>query len=303
MHEINFCPLPPPPSPPVLVLSSVFVLHLNHPPRMISSYCGANTPREKRCISGKVCVVLGARSASKNPWKHVGRILLTQNRTDVATARPSYRHHARARSKMAMGCRHGGDTRLPPSSITLRPRCSLGSGRIDNCGALSRGAVRLFSDGPSPQCRQSGWSLSHCSTNSTAPYKACTGSSSSSSHRPSSFRARQRSWPAVAAVGSSPRAAAGAGSSRPGEASGSPAGAEGSTGSAGGSSWRCWMRVVAVTPAKVIRMRSAVGHKGRAAVCEQGYRRKRRSAGPARRHAGWLRAVRRSYGLAGLSHV
>lgn len=228
----------------VLVLSSVFVLHLNHPPRMISSYCGANTPREKRCISGKVCVVLGARSASKNPWKHVGRILLTQNRTDVATARPSYRHHARARSKMAMGCRHGGDTRLPPSSITLRPRCSLGSGRIDNCGALSRGAVRLFSDGPSPQCRQSGWSLSHCSTNSTAPYKACTGSSSSSSHRPSSFRARQRSWPAVAAVGSSPRAAAGAGSSRPGEASGSPAGAEGSTGSAGGSSWRCWMRVV-----------------------------------------------------------
>lgn len=143
-----------------------------------------------------------------------------------------------------MGCRQGGDTGLPPSSIILRPRCSSGSGHIDKCGVLSRGAVRLFSDGPSPQCRQSEWPLSHCSTNSTAPYKACTGSSSSSSRRPSSFRARQRWWPAVAAAGSSPRAAAGAGSSRPGEAFESPAGAGGSTGSAGGSSWFCWMLVV-----------------------------------------------------------
>lgn len=66
-------------APPLaLLLSSVFALHLNHPPRM--SYCSANTPREKRCISGKVCVVLGARRASRNPWKHVGRILPTQNR-------------------------------------------------------------------------------------------------------------------------------------------------------------------------------------------------------------------------------
>lgn len=164
---------------------------------------------------------------------------------------------------MAIGCRQGGDSSLPPSSTILRPRCPLGSAHTDDCGALIRGAVRLFSDGPSPQCRQSGWPLSHCSTNSTAPYKACTGSSSSSSHRPSSFRALQRWWPAVAAAGSRQRAAAGAGSSRPGEAPESRAGAEGSTGSAGGSSWPCWMRVVAVTSAKVIRLRSADGHKAR----------------------------------------
>lgn len=78
--------------------------------------------------------------------------------------------------------------------------------------------------------------LSHCNTNSTAPCKACRGSSSSSSRRPSSFRARPRWWPAAAAVGSRAPAAAEAGSSRPAGASGNPAVGAGSRGSAGGSS-------------------------------------------------------------------
>lgn len=103
------------------------------------------------------------------------------------------------------------------------------------------------------------------------------------------------------AVGSSPwaAAAAGAGSSRPGEAPGTLAGAGGSTGSAGGSSWPCWMGL-AVTSAKVIRVRSADGHKAR---CSLRARQPKKVAGPPRRHADWLLAVPRSHGLAGLSHV
>lgn len=131
------------------------------------------------------------------------------------------------------GCRNSRRRRLCYAHAvrSVRP--------IEDCGSLGKDS--------SPRLRwpvptvQSGRPLSHCSTNSTVPYKACTGSSSSSSHHPSSFRVLQRWWPAVAAVGSSPWAAAGAGSSRPGEAPESPAGAEGSTGSAGGSSWPCWM--------------------------------------------------------------
>lgn len=105
-------------------------------------------------------------------------------------SRPSYSPCSDFRLATAIGRQCGGGA-ATPLGRTSTPD-SLVSGKSAHRGVLSKRPSRTVLEEPSWLDARAFPSFSHCNTNSTVPCRACTGSSSSNSRRPSSFRARPR---------------------------------------------------------------------------------------------------------------
>lgn len=162
-------------------------------------------PRHKPII--ETCVIFGAleqnaeESLSDSAYMHTlsfsvsciqgrGHIVRFLSGLQPPPSRPSYSPCSDFCLAMAIGRQCGGGAATPQGQTSTPD--SLFSGMSAHCDVLSKRPSRRVLEEPSWLDAHAFPSFSHCNTNSTVPCRACTGSSSSNSRRPSSFRARPR---------------------------------------------------------------------------------------------------------------